>query len=100
MLSFRKRKKRTMEIELHDGTKLRIPMPNKDVFDDLKEASKISEPDIVMDDLADLVAAILASNTGKIAVTEEQLRELDLEDIKDFLEEYAAFVTKGLSDPN
>lgn len=100
MLDYSKRKKRYFDMVLHDGAKLRLPMPTKAVFGELNELSKTPEEDIVLDDLIGILEVILNSNKNQAVITAEQLQEFDLEDIKVLFAEYVNFVQKGLSAPN
>lgn len=99
MLDFQKRKKKYLNITLHDGTKLRIPTPTMDLFDDINEMA--NDPQSVqVDDLRQIAKAVLATNRDKVQITDEQLEEFDFDDMHELLIQYSAFIKEVLSDPN
>lgn len=81
MLDFQKRKKKTFDIALHDGTKLKIPTPTMGVFSSLKEVT-VNQENAGEEELLAVLRDVLNSNKQGVVVTEDQLREFDLDDIE------------------
>ena len=100
MLSFRDRVKRVFEIELHDGTKLRIPPPSKGLLRKLIALGKSLEEHVSLDTVDDLISTVLGSNIDKTTITDKQLQLFDFEDSAELLTEYTDFANQVKSSPN
>ena len=101
MLDFSKRKKRYYDITLHDGTTLKIPAPKNSLWMALAELQASGPMENVGNlELLRLTRIVLESNKESIPITDQHINEFDLEDMQDFLGEYAGFVNSILSDPN
>lgn len=98
MLDFQKRKKKYLDLALHDGTKLKIPAPTMAIYTAMKEVAE--DPDHADEELERLVKDILNSNKQGIEITEEQIQTFDLDDMKELFFAYAEFVKEVLSDPS
>jgi hypothetical protein len=99
MLDFQKRKKKYFDITLHDGTKLKLPTPKMAVFGAMKEVAENSS-DVDEEQLSSLVLTILQTNQQKTEITEENIKEFDFDDLREFFVEYLKFVQTIMSDPN
>lgn len=99
MLDFQKRKKKYFDVVLHDGTKLKIPAPTMAVYSAMKEIADDQE-NVGEEELAGLLRDILNNNKQKVKVSQEQLQDFDLDDMKELFVEYTQFVIKELSDPS
>lgn len=106
MLDFTKTNKRFLAVRLIDNQTICVRMPTKRVFDALNGLTARLETLIAdetgqLDEIYDLIAAILSNNLEHKPISSEELAGLfDIEDVQTFFESYMAFMTVGLSDPN
>ena len=96
MLDFQKRKKKYLDIALHDGTKLKIPTPTMAIYSTMKEVTE--NPDTADEELEGVVKAVLSSNKQGVKIKDEQLQAFDMDDMKELLLAYREFVIEVLSD--
>lgn len=99
MLDFSKRKRKTFNVTLHDGTKLKIPAPTMAIYTAMKDFAEDPE-NATEEDIIGMLRDILNSNKQGIAITDEQLEAFDLDDMKELFFAYAEFVKEVLSDPS
>ena len=99
MLNFQKRKKKYFNITLHDGTKLRIPTPTLEFYNEINYTISNIE-NVENEDVRAVIKAVLALNKEGIEITDGHIDEFDTEDICEFFMEYMVFVQGVLSDPN
>ena len=83
------------------GPQILVRMPQKGVFEAIEELKNIEE-----DENADheaiytLLAAVLNNNVGKVKITEESLRDYDIEECTEILKEYMNFIDTLKTNPN
>lgn len=85
------------------GRKILVRMPQKKVFEAIKELGEIDEDDQTMEDtdaIYNLLAAVLNNNKGKITITVADLEDYDIEECTEILEAYMEFVGALKTDPN
>ncbi len=113
MLDFNKVNKKFLSIQLTDGTKLLVKMPNKRMYDTLfrlKDAMCLLDREDIdvdvamqtLDEIYMLIAEILSNNIGGRQITADYLAGIfDVEDIQIFFTSYLGFVTgRVAADPN
>lgn len=82
------------------GKRLVVRMPQKGVFEAIKDLENQEEGQEDVDTIYNLLAAVLNNNMGKIKVTQKELYDYDIEECMEILKEYIAF-TEGLkTNPN
>lgn len=96
-----------MNVTLKDGTVLQVKMPKKSTFSKLQrlqdlagdETTKISD---VMDTFGGVMAEILNNNLNGKTIHEKDITDqYDIEEMKDFINEYYSSFVGGLAkDPN
>lgn len=94
-------------MELKDGRKLQVKMPMKKTFSklsvlkDMQQAEDVSIEDVI-DTLGAVVAECLSHNlNGETVTTEYIVDNYDIEDMKEFIDQYyEKFVAGIASDPN
>lgn len=98
MLDLSKRKKKYFNLILHDGTKLQIPPPTREIYGAMLEISKKEVAD--EEELNRIISMVLKTNKQGIEITQAQIDAFDLDDMCAFFLEYAQFTHEILTDPN
>ena len=85
------------------GKKIVVRMPQKKVFEAIKEIPDLDEDNATAEDteaIYRLVAAVLNNNMGKVPVTEEDVADYDFEECTAILNAYMEFVNELKQNPN
>ena len=85
------------------GKKIVVRMPQKKVFEAIKEIPDLDEDNATAEDteaIYHLVAAVLNNNMGKVSVTEEDVADYDIEECTAILNAYMEFVNELKQNPN
>ena len=85
------------------GKKIVVRMPQKKVFEVIKEIPDMDEDNATAEDteaIYRLVAAVLNNNMGKVPVTEEDVADYDIEECTAILNAYMEFVNELKQNPN
>ena len=85
------------------GKKIVVRMPQKKVFEAIKEIPDLDEDNATAEDteaIYRLVAAVLNNNMGKVPVTEEDVADYDIEECTAILNAYMEFVNELKQNPN
>lgn len=96
----------TMKDHVEDGTvvergkKLVVRMPQKGVFEAIKDLENQEEGQENVDTIYNLLTAVLNNNMGKIKVAREELYDYDIEECMEILKEYIAFTEELKTNPN
>ena len=81
------------------GKKIVVRMPQKKVFEAIKEIPDLDEDNATAEDteaIYRLVAAVLNNNMGKVPVTEEDVADYDIEECTAILNAYMEYIDKGI----
>lgn len=104
MLDLSKKQKKFFVVKLTNGTTLSIPSPKKRIFERMTAMNDISLDTVSaenINEIYELIAEILSSNTQKKKYTADEVGEmLDFEDINMFLDGYMTFAGYITNDPN
>lgn len=85
------------------GKKIVVRMPQKKVFEAIKEIPDMDEDNATAEDteaIYRLVAAVLNNNMGKVPVTKEDVADYDIEECTAILNAYMEFVNELKQNPN
>ena len=85
------------------GKKIVVRMPQKKVFEAIKEIPDMDEDNATAEDteaIYRLVTAVLNNNMGKVPVTEEDVADYDIEECTAILNAYMEFVNELKQNPN
>ena len=85
------------------GKKIIVRMPQKKVFEAIKEIQGMDEENPTLDDtdaVYRLLAAVLNNNMARVRVTEKDLEDYDIEECNAILEAYMGFVDELKTNPN
>ena len=85
------------------GKKIIVRMPQKQVFEAIKEIQDVEEENATVEDteaIYRLLAAVLNNNMNHVRVTEKNLEDYDIEECTAILEAYMAFVDELKTNPN
>ena len=85
------------------GKKIIVRMPQKQVFEAIKEIQGMEEENATVEDteaIYRLLAAVLNNNMAKVRVTEKDLEDYDIEECTAILEAYMEFVDELKMNPN
>lgn len=85
------------------GKKIVVRMPQKKVFEAIKEIPDMDEDNPTIEDTESiyrLLAAVLSNNMGKVPVTAEDVEDYDIEECTAILEAYMEFVDELKANPN
>lgn len=85
------------------GRKILVRMPQKQVFEAIKDLESIDEESATAEDMESLyrlLVAVLGNNMGKVPVTEEVVADYDIEECTEILKAYMKFVDGLKADPN
>lgn len=89
---------------IEKGKQIVVRMPQKGVFEAIKEIQAEGENEggeiENADQIYTLLAAVLNNNMGKVQITAETLEDYDIEECNAILEEYMKFVDELKTDPN
>lgn len=88
---------------IEKGKKLIVRMPQKKVFEAIKELNGIDEDNPALEDtdtIYNLLAAVLSNNMAGMKITAADLGDYDIEECTAILEAYMAFVDELKTDPN
>lgn len=97
MLDFSARKQRLMDLKLHDGTLLQIPVPNAGTYDEILDISAEGRNISIIPS----VVIILNQNQQGINFTPEQVeRMFTVADLSVIYAEFIKFVGDAINDPN
>lgn len=104
MLDLSKKQKKFFVVKLTNGTTLSIPSPKKRIFERMTAMNDISLDTVSaenINEIYELIAEILSSNTQKKKYTADEVGEmLDFEDINMLLDGYMTFAGYIANDPN
>lgn len=104
MLDLSKKQKKFFVVKLTNGTTLSIPSPKKRIFERMTAMNDISLDTVSaenINEIYELIAEILSSNTQKKKYTADEVGEmLDFEDINMLLDGYMTFAGYITNDPN
>lgn len=104
MLDLSKKQKKFFVVKLTNGTTLNIPSPKKRIFERMAAMNDISLDTVSaenINEIYELIAKILSSNTQKKKYTTDEVGEmLDFEDINLLLNGYMEFAGYIVDDPN
>lgn len=104
MLDLSKKQKKFFVVKLTNGTTLNIPSPKKRIFERMTAMNDISLDTVSaenINEIYELIAEILSSNTQKKKYTADEVGEmLDFEDINLLLNGYMEFAGYIVDDPN
>ena len=100
MLDFTKKKQQFFNLILSDGSRLDIPMPSADEYDELID--KMIGPNGVRKakEIQKLVLKILNTNQQGIVIEQEEIADLTVADLYAILNGYSKQIIEGLNDPN
>lgn len=85
------------------GRKIIVRMPQKQVFEAIKEIQDVEEENATVEDteaIYRLLAAVLNNNMNRVRVTEKDLEDYDIEECTAILEAYMSFVDELKTNPN
>ena len=85
------------------GKKILVRMPQKHVFEAIKDLEDTDEDNPTIEDTESiyrLLAAVLSNNMGKVPVTAEDVEDYDIEECTAILEAYMEFVDELKANPN
>ena len=85
------------------GRKIIVRMPQKQVFEAIKEIQDVEEENATVEDteaIYRLLAAVLNNNMNRVRVTEKDLEDYDIEECTAILEAYMVFVDQLKTNPN
>lgn len=88
---------------IEKGKKLVVRMPQKQVFEAIKELGNMDEDNATIEDTESiyrLVAAVLSNNMGKVYITPDDVADYDIEECTAILEAYMEFVDELKANPN
>ena len=104
MLDLSKKQKKFFVVKLTNGTTLSIPSPKKRIFERMTAMNDISLDTVSaenINEIYELIAEILSSNTQKKKYTADEVGEmLDFGDINMLLDGYMTFAGYITNDPN
>lgn len=104
MLDLSKQPKKFFVVKLMNGTTLNIPSPKKRVFEKMAAMNEVAVDTLSaesINEVYELIAEILSSNTQKKKYTADEVGEmLDFEDISMLLDGYMTFAGYIADDPN
>lgn len=88
---------------LEKGKKIIVRMPQKQVFEAIKDIQDMNEENASIEDteaIYRLMAAVLNNNMGKVEVTEADVADYDIEECTAILNAYMEFVDELKANPN
>lgn len=88
---------------LEKGKKIVVRMPQKQVFEAIKDLEEMDEENAKIEDtdsIYRLLAAVLNNNMGKVPVKAEDVEDYDIEECTAILKAYMEFVDELKADPN
>lgn len=88
---------------LEKGKKIVVRMPQKQVFEAIKDLEEMDEENAKIEDtdsIYRLLAAVLNNNMGKVPVKAEDVEDYDIEECTAILKAYMEFVDELKKDPN
>lgn len=104
--SFGKLQRSFYTTELKDGKTLVVNMPEKRVFERMQTIQDFEEDEIksgaAYEAMLELVAEILSNNKNRERITAEYLENEDynIEELVEFIQDYAGFVNQLKKNPN
>lgn len=88
---------------IEKGKKIIVCMPQKQVFEAIKDLESVDESNATADDMESLyrlLVAVLSNNMGKVPITEVDVSDYDIEECTEILKAYMEFVDELKTDPN
>lgn len=82
------------------GKKIVVRMPQKGVFEAIKQIQAGEEDETDITAIYDIMEAVLNNNMGRIRIDRETIEDYDIEECTAILEAYMDFVDKLKENPN
>lgn len=83
------------------GKKIIVRMPQKGVFEAIKEIQSADDEDETdISAIYDILAAILNNNVNHVIISREEIGDYDIEECSEILNAYMAFVDELKTNPN
>lgn len=101
--SFKNYNKPKFSVEWIDGETVNIFIPSKALFNKITRLTaymNVKDTENVLETLNSLVAEILSNNDAKRTFTVEELNDVDLDFLFNFITEYVNFINNSLKGKN
>lgn len=88
---------------IEKGKKIIVRMPQKQVFEAIKDLEGMDEENAQAEDMESLyrlLIAVLGNNMGKVPITEADVADYDIEECTAILNAYMEFVDELKTNPN
>jgi hypothetical protein len=86
---------------IEKGKKIVVRMPQKGVFETIKQIQTAdSEDETDISAIYDVMAAVLNNNMGRVKISREEIEDYDIEECTAILNAYMEFVDELKTDPN
>lgn len=82
------------------GKKIIVRMPQKGVFEAIKQIQTEEEEETDITAIYDIMEAVLNNNMGRVRIKREEIEDYDIEECNAILEAYMAFVDQLKTNPN
>ena len=82
------------------GKKILVRMPQKGVFEAIKQIQTEGEEETDVTAVYDIMEAVLNNNMGRVRIEREVIEDYDIEECTAILEAYMEFVDELKADPN
>lgn len=82
------------------GKKIVVRMPQKGVFEAIKQIQTEDEEETDVAAIYDIMEAVLNNNMGRVRIDRETIEDYDIEECTAILEAYMEFVDQLKSNPN
>lgn len=82
------------------GKKIVVRMPQKGVFEAIKQIQTEGEEETDVTAIYDIIEAVLNNNMGRVRIKREAIEDYDIEECTAILEAYMEFVDQLKTNPN
>ncbi len=82
------------------GKKIVVRMPQKGVFEAIKEIQGMDEEEADVTAIYDIMEAVLNNNMGRVKISREEIEDYDIEECTEVLNAYMGFVDNLKQNPN
>lgn len=82
------------------GKKIVVRMPQKGVFEAIKQIQTEGEEETDITAIYDIMEAVLNNNMGRVRIGREEIEDYDIEECNAILEAYMEFVDQLKTNPN